>query len=223
VGDNSLADNSIDVWDTHTWREVLTIPNHSPLPDFLAFALAPAQPALAVTDGSEFQLWDLTTGHMTAQWPTGNEHPNQLAVTPNGRILLAGNDDGTITEWDTVSHTAVRTFQGALSGVHALGISPDSTMVAAGGQDPLINIYSLSDGALIATLQGQKQRLNDLVFSPDGTHLLSTSGDGTAAWWNLDPAQAVRTLCQAVSGSSLDRSWDQLSRDVSASIGTPPC
>jgi WD40 repeat protein len=217
------ADTSIEVWDTATWRKVLTIPLSSPLTAPLVIATASAGTELAVGSPGDIELWDLATGVRTAQWSTGSEHPTQLAFVPGTGTLLAGNQDGTITEWNTASHTIIRTFPATPSSIRTLGVSPDGSTVAVGGQDLFIHLYSLSTGTLIASLQGHLQYVTALVFSADGTHLLSASIDGTALWWNLDPAQAVQTLCQAVRGPSLDSSWQQLSTEVGTSIGPPPC
>jgi WD40 repeat protein len=144
--------------------------------------------------------------------------PGRLAFVPGtgARLLLAGNSDGKVTEWDIVTHRPVRSLQGVFSEVHALGVSPDGTKVAVAGQDSTISIYSLTDGSLIATLVGDTQRFNSLVFSPDGTRLLSTSGDGTAIWWNLSPSAVVSRLCQAVGGPALPAAWKQLAGDTAS-------
>ena len=85
------------------------------------------------------------------------------------------------------------------------------------------SVYSLGDGSLIATLQGDTQRVNSLVFNPAANHLLSTADDGSAIWWNLDPATAVQDLCTAVRGPDLAAAWNQLAQDVNAAIGPLPC
>jgi WD40 repeat protein len=199
----------IEVWDTRTWRPILTIT--APLAAPQAFALPAAGTELAVTEGRVIQLWNLGDRKLTAHWPVSGE-PGRLAFVPGtgDRLLVAGNSDGTVTEWDTVTRQPARSLQGVFSQVHALGVSPDGTQVAVAGQDSTISIYSLTDGSLIATLVGDTQRFNSLVFSRDGTRLLSTSGDGTAIWWNLSPADVVDRLCQAVSGPALPAAWRQL-------------
>ena len=205
----------IEVWDTRTWRPILTIT--APLAAPQAFALPSAGTGLAVTQDQAIQLWNLGTRKLTAQWPAGGD-PGLLAFVPGteDRLLMAGNSDGMLTEWDIVSHRPVRSLQGVFSAVHALGVSPDGTKVAVAGQDATISIYSLTDGSLIATLMGDTQRFNSLVFSGDGTRLLSTSGDGTAVWWNLSPSAVVTRLCQAVSGPALPGGWKQLAGDIAS-------
>ena len=205
----------IEVWDTRTWHPILIIP--APLAAPQAFALPSAGTGLAVTEGRVIQLWNLSTGKLAARWAVTGD-PGRLAFVPGtgARLLLAGNSDGKVTEWDIVTHRPVRSLQGVFSEVHALGVSPDGTKVAVAGQDSTISIYSLTDGSLIATLVGDTQRFNSLVFSPDGTRLLSTSGDGTAIWWNLSPSAVVSRLCQAVGGPALPAAWKQLAGDTAS-------
>jgi WD40 repeat protein len=141
---------------------------------------------------------------------------------PGGHLLLTGNHDGTVSEWDTVTHAKLRGFLGAASPVHAMTVSPDGNLVAVSGQDPVINIYSIASHDPVATLRGHKQRVNTLVFNQDSTNLLSTSDDGVAAWWNLVPSRAVSALCLAVRGPRLATSWRQFA-DLNIDIGSPPC
>jgi WD40 repeat protein len=213
---------SVDVWDTRTWRLVLTVQGPS-LTQPTDFAVAPTGAEIAVTNGSDIQLWDLVTRHRTATWSTHGESAAKLAFVPGGHLLLAANHDGTVSEWDTVSHVKVRGFLGAPSEVHALGVSPDGSMFAIGGQDPVINIRSLTDGDLVATLRGDTQRVNKLVFNQDDTKLLSTANDGTAIWWDLVPDRVVHTLCRAVRGPRLATAWRALADDAHVDIGAPPC
>ncbi len=207
----------VEAWATRTWKPVLTTASSG---SFSTVALAPAGNGFAVADGQGIQLWNLGTGKLTAQLPTGTA-PSRLAFVPGSqsRLLLAGNSDGTVTEWDIATRRPVSTRPGGPGPVRALAVSPDGTMAAVAGQASEISIYSLADGRLLTTLAVDTQRINSLVFSHDGTRLLSTSDDGVALWWNLSTAATARRLCQAVSGPGLADAWRQATGGATA----PPC
>lgn len=146
-----------------------------------------------------------------------------MAVTPDGRTVITGNTDGSISEWDTTSHTRVATFLGTPSTVRALAVSPDGTTVAVAGQDPTISIDSVHGGSVIAILHGYPDEVDDLAFGMDGSHLIRAGADGEALWWDLNPVRAEAALCQAVRGSTLPQAWRQTADAANIDIGSPPC
>lgn len=139
-------DNSVLVWDTHTWRLASTFPKAD------AFALAQTGSALAITDGDNLRMRDPATGRGGAAWSAGTETPYELAFVPHTADLLDGTSDGTVVEWDTGTHKAVRTFLGASSSVHALGVSPDGSHLLSTSNDGDTIWWNLDPAQAVRTL-----------------------------------------------------------------------
>jgi WD40 repeat protein len=61
--------------------------------------------------------------------------------------------------------------------------------------------------------------VNAIAFGPGGRTLVSASNDGTAQVWDLDPADEVSALCDALREPGFAAEWQQLS----PSPGPDPC
>ncbi|HUI42054.1 MAG TPA: hypothetical protein VL523_08805 [Terriglobia bacterium] len=114
-------------------------------------------------------------------------------LSPDGRLLAAVEDDGSVSVVDTASGNVIRTFgaQGA-GGLSMVRFSPNGRLLAAalpGG----VAIWDVSSGSSLRTFPVQAA---SLAFSPDGRWLAVGEGAG---------AMAIRIF--DVPSGAMIRSW----------------
>ena len=154
--------------------------------EFFSLAFSPAGALLssgallaaALHDGRIF-LWDLSDPSATHPLRALPGHPAGtlcLAFTSDGKRLLSGGRDGSISVWDTLSGTALFHVAAAhTAAVQSLAISLD-TLVATGGDDCAVRVWRLADAAtaqenqleLLQTFVGHSGHVNDVSFSAVG-------------------------------------------------------
>lgn len=100
-------------------------------------------------------------------------HVEHLAFSPDGRLLGAGNDEGTLVLWDVDSGHAVGTYRHPSSGVWGLAISPDSSHVAAGFAGGSVLLWDWKLGARWELKPFGEAAVEELAFSADGAYLLA--------------------------------------------------
>ncbi|WP_431907023.1 helix-turn-helix domain-containing protein [Nonomuraea jabiensis] len=120
-----------------------------------------------------------------------------LTMSPDGRLLAAADQDGTIRLWHTDIH---RPTDDLLSGHHpsvlSVAFSPDGRTLASGGRDGSIRLWDVATRRQIGTPLTAGSRVLKVVFRPDGHSLASIDATGTLQVWSLTsrtPMDSIRT------------------------------
>ena len=137
-----------------------------------------------VTTGADgTTIHDARTLRALRRWPVAAE----LAVlSPDGRTLLAGGDDGSVRFLDLVTG-AVTPGSGRHDGrVVRAAFSPDGRQAITAGEDSRMIVWDPERATAGETFEGHAGKITGLAFTRDG---LYTSGlDGRIIVWDLDGA-----------------------------------
>ena len=117
-----------------------------------------------------------------------------VAFSPDGRILAAGCENGTVMLWDTESWSVIRMLEGHSSSVSSVAFSPDGRTLASGSGDNTIKLWDVDSGTEKRTIEGYSSLVYSVAFSPDGRTLASGSNDNTIKLWDVDSGTEKRTL-----------------------------
>ncbi|MEG5057440.1 serine/threonine-protein kinase [Microcoleus sp. A2-C5] len=117
-----------------------------------------------------------------------------VAVTPNGRVIVSGNNDGTILLLHKRHGKVLKVLRGHLGPVWSVAVSPDGRTIASGGADGTIKLWNFYSGQLIRTLDGHTDGVFSVVFSPDGQALASVGKDNTLKLWQVEGGAELQTL-----------------------------
>ncbi|MGC8639982.1 MAG: WD40 repeat domain-containing protein [Isosphaeraceae bacterium] len=114
-----------------------------------------------------------------------------LAVSPDGRLLAAGNLDGTITLWDSTSGQVEATLEAGHDAILGLSFSAKGTVLASAGADSQIQVWDVPSHRLHATFKGHRGLITALALCPDGRTLVSGGEDQTIRVWDLNNPENV--------------------------------
>lgn len=179
-------------------------------------------------------IWNVATLEMGSH-PSGtlNPHFNSyfyehgysvcIALSPDGRSVVSGTDQGRLIMWDTLDadnvkgmddgqafdpiHHNYRT-RGSDYEIEQIIFSPDGTHIASGGHDGTLLLWT-QKGDLLSSLKGHTRAIRAISFSPKGDRLLSISRDQTVKVWDTCTGTELSTVftgytgrCSAVAVSS---------------------
>jgi RNA polymerase sigma factor (sigma-70 family) len=129
------------------------------------------------------RLWDVAKQKLIERKPKEGEQPLKamhcLAFSPDGKLIAAGEKDGTIRLFDGPSgepKAELKDQDDPRDFVHKIAFSPDGKTLASVSQkdrDNTVKLWDVSEAKLRQTLK--RDRLWAVAFSPDGK-LLATGG-----------------------------------------------
>jgi WD40 repeat protein/tRNA A-37 threonylcarbamoyl transferase component Bud32 len=155
------------------------------------FAWSPDGGTLALATALGIYLYDANTFEevrfiRTRCWVTC------VAFSPDGRTVLAGNQDGTVRLWKLSNGRCLRTLRGHTAKVKSVAFSPDGRILASNCQHSEGRLWRFSDGLPLCILAGGCK--TNLVFSPDGRILASGTYGNSILLWKVADGTRLREL-----------------------------
>jgi len=123
-------------------------------------------------------------------------------LSPDGKYILSGGKDATMTLWNVYSGKDIRSFRGEEypcndhGNVHvhirSVAFSPDGKYGLAGGDESVSRLWELASGRLIRTFN--TGIVKSLAFSPDGRHALSGGRNHPLKLWDIFSGKQIRSF-----------------------------
>ena len=190
VGDSS---GQVGLWDLKTGSRQLAgakDPVHS-------LAFSPNEEFLAVGyDSGIITMLNLATGHSVSlrEGYQLGAPVDSIEFTPDSRTLAAGNFDGDIQLWDTVTSRRTATLAAGYA-VMSMAFGPDGTTLAVGEYSNLVRLWNIATGRETASF-AEGNEVDSVAISPDGKSLAAGVSDGTIGLWNIASRSQTATLGQ---------------------------
>ena len=116
---------------------------------------------------------------------------DSLAFSPDGTILAAASEDGTVKLWDMRTQREIDNLEDSSWSV---AFSPNDTILAFTTTDATVKLWDVATLQEIGALDGQGNSLISLAFSPDGTILAAGSWDRTIKLWDVATRREIGAL-----------------------------
>ncbi len=155
-------------------------------------------------------IWSIATGSKIAELTDSNSGVRSLAYSPDGKLILTGNPDGTIRIFDAFTGANKGILLAHGKGVNDARFSTDGNFVISGGSDNRArwwlfrntlrgfygdaNTPSGTPESILEPLQelsGHTGAVNTVQFGSDGESILTASDDGTARLWHVNAGAAL--------------------------------
>ena len=156
--------------------------------------------AVALTFGI-YHIYGIRISASESQWvqkislsktlPGDSTSVNPVAISPDGKTLAIGSEDGTIKLWDLQTGVLRNTLKGHTASIYAIAFSPDGQSVASGSADESIKIWNPGTGKLLRTLSGRLKGISAIAISPDSQTLLCGDRAGNIAIWNVKTGEQI--------------------------------
>ncbi len=145
------------------------------------------------------RMWDISTGESVRTFSGHRTYVTAIALSPDGQLMLTGDDDNTARLWNVATGDSIRTFTGHKGTVMSVQFSPDGNYILTGSDDKTARLWNAATGEHIRTFmipEDDRSAIISVHFLPDGQHVL-TGSDARVALWNTDgttPAAIVKPV-----------------------------
>jgi WD40 repeat protein len=182
---------AIHIWDVATGKECPTLLTGKKV-WFSSAVFTPdgKQVVSCYSRDNQVYIWDAATGTPRRHLVGLAKPATSVAVSPDGRLALAGSQDQTLLLWDLESGQELHRF--SIRSEHGTGtFSPDSRSILTYGDDPTLRLWDVKTGAPRHELAGHSVDCSGL-FSRDGLQVLSFSADKTVRLWDAATGRQIR-------------------------------
>ncbi len=207
---SASEDKTIKVWNTTTGAESCTFKGHADVVSCLAFS----SDGLRIVSGSDdrtLKHWNAVTedGTLTVQANTETlavsypaphsisdpmKHVLSIGFSPDGKQLVAGSYDRTVTLWDTSNGNKIRTLDGHAGSVFGVAFSPDGALIASASSDGKLKLWDSLTGQERFSREGPVgYSLRSVAFSSDGKQVAS-AGTDVITLWDTNTGEELRTI-----------------------------
>ncbi|MBI2949044.1 MAG: protein kinase [Verrucomicrobia bacterium] len=179
--------NFVGIWEVGSWRLVT---NFGASIGLAPVACSPDNELLVTGDLGKIQLWRVGSWTQFKTLLGQDGYTWALALTPDGRSVVAGGSDSIVRIWDIASEQPRHSLKGQIGRVTGLAIAPDGKTLAVSDLSGAIKLWNLATCKELFTLPGHAEGVYCLAFSLDGKILASGSSDTTVRLWRTGGSES---------------------------------
>ena len=175
----------------NTPSRLRTLPGHPIWVGTISFG--PNNLLASISYSGQVKFWDVESGRCLGSIQGYSHIVCTLAFSPDGCLLVHGDDHGTMRVWDVASGRCLTSFRAHDGRIWSVQFSADGTMLASGGDDHVTSVKlwnveqtqrRISDHPF-RTLYGQITMVWSLAFSADARMVASSGYDLTPKFWTI--------------------------------------
>jgi WD40 repeat protein len=188
-------DNTIELWDVATGREIRTFRGHSDVVSSAKFTPDGRYIVSSSWDGS-IRLWDVATGLEIRSFEGHQSRVNDVAVSPNGKYALSGSGDRSLILWKLPSGRLAKRLGGETLEKH---INRGWGRSHPEDRDR-VSLATQAEGKLSGyripkeQKKGHMDSVISVQFSRNGSYALSAAQDFTMRLWSILMGRSIGTF-----------------------------
>jgi WD40 repeat protein len=145
-------------------------------------------------DDGTVRLWDVDTGKELRRFPSLCEAVHGVALSADGKVLVAGGADRVLRVWDVASGKPLGPTEGHGHRVTALHFSADGKALTSAARDRTVRAWDVASGKELRRRHGPADWTGAGYLSPDGKTVACACAGGVVRLWDAATGAEVRQL-----------------------------
>ena len=181
-------DGSVRIWDADTLVETNAFESKGGA--IAALAVTPEQlRVIGFSKDGKGHIWSVLTG---ADQPfVSQDIVNAVAVTSDGKRLIAGSNDKIARVWDIETQKLKFELRGHDGPITAVAVTREGNRIVTGSNDRTLRIWDADTGDYQREIRGHLDSVTDVTITPDGKRIISVSTDRTAYIWDAETGTSL--------------------------------
>jgi len=188
-----MAKSQVTLWDPLDGRQVRALQGDLQEPQVLAFSpdgkslatICYLRPNTPPGKRRAVRVWDVATGKELVELASQRGEAKSIAFSPDGKLLAAGFESGTLRVWDVASGKQVRSIIADSTATNAVQFLPDNKTLLSAGISDAVHFHDVTTGDTLGRFAGPQGLLMTIAVSPDGKLLATGSTDSTVLLWEM--------------------------------------
>ncbi|KAI9340888.1 WD40-repeat-containing domain protein [Obelidium mucronatum] len=150
----------------------------------------------AVTSSTRVQIYSCSTHTVKKTMSRFKDVAYSGSFRPDGKMMVAGDAQGTVQIFDLASRAILRTFSGHKDTVRVTGFSPNLTQVMSASDDRTVRIWDIPSQTALFVLDEHQDHVRSATISRDNPNIILTgSYDHTVKLWDTrSPTPCINTM-----------------------------
>ncbi len=173
----------VHFWEATTGKELCKVPVEGFSPVAVAFHPDGSLAAVSAANGV-IELVDPKTGQVKQQLLGRSRMGRFLDFSPDGRVLVASGEDGTVQRWKTADGSRLSTTESPvpnLSGCRVQALSTDKALAYA-MKGIVVYVWEIPSGKLLSPQGGHAGPIRGVAVTADNQHIITSAEDGLKKW-----------------------------------------
>lgn len=176
------------MFDAQTGKTTRDIPLTSPVSQLV---FSPDGARLIAGGSKRVHVLDVASGRQLASYSVGILEA--LAISPDGSLLVTGNDDPQVRLWRADTGAPLRAFGTPWGEVRAASFDPKGERFASAAAG-WIDVWDARVGRILQRLAGEGREPGAPVWSATGKLIAAGVGDGSVRVWDAASGAKVTTI-----------------------------
>jgi WD40 repeat protein/serine/threonine protein kinase len=121
-----------------------------------------------------------------------NRAVTAVAISPDGRYMVSGAENGVVYLWDLTTGARLREFIGHADRITHAVFSTNGTQFLTSAADRVAILWNVADGQILRRFSGHRGAVNFAAFNADNTLVVTGAQDSRIIVWDVETGQSLQ-------------------------------